>query len=210
MKEPLKKKLKTGTLIFAGCVLAGLVFTGYANWQIYRCGRFVYENTDDVPEREYGLLLGTVKMLGQWHNMFYVYRIQAAAELYKAGKVRKIIVSGDNSRKGYDETSDMKNDLVALGIPEENVLCDYAGFRTLDSVVRTENVFGVKQYTVISQRFHCERAVYIAQAHGHDTAGFAAKDPVRTVYRIYFREIFARVLAWLDTEILNRKPHFEK
>ncbi len=194
-------------------LLCGLAagLTLYANWQVSRCGKAVYRDPAEIPAREYGLLLGTVKMLGSYQNLFYTYRIKAAAELYHAGKVRKIIVSGDNSRKGYDEPSDMRQSLMDSGIPAENILCDYAGFRTLDSVVRAENVFGVKEYTVISQGFHCERAIFLARTYGHDAVGYAAKDPQlnRKRVKVYIREAFARLLAWLDVNILMRKPHFE-
>ncbi len=191
------------------CFAAGL--TLYANWQVSRCGEAVYHDPAAIPAREYGLLLGTVKMLGSYQNLFYTYRIKAAAELYHAGKIRKIIVSGDNSRKDYDEPSDMRQSLMEAGIPAENILCDYAGFRTLDSVVRAENVFRVKEYTVISQGFHCERAIFLARKYGHDAAGYAAKDPQLNHKRVkvYIREAFARLLAWLDVNILMRKPHFE-
>ncbi len=194
---------------FTAVVLLLLVF---ANWQVKKCGQSVYDNPDNIPEREYGLLLGTVKMIGSYQNLFYTHRIQAAAELYHKGKVRKIIVSGDNGRKGYDEPGDMRQSLLEAGVPEENILCDYAGFRTLDSVVRAENVFGIREYTVISQGFHCERAIFIARKHGHNAIGYAAKDPQLTAKRlkVYVREVAARFIAWLDVMVLNRKPHFEK
>ena len=103
----------------------------------------VFTSMEDVPAREFGLLLGTTRLVkGKYRNDYFYKRIRAAADLYRAGKIRKIIVSGDNSRTDYNETGDMKRELVAEGIPADDVLMDYAGFRTLDSVVRARNLYG--------------------------------------------------------------------
>ena len=93
----------------------------------------------------------------------------------------------------------------------EDVLSDYAGFRTLDSVVRARNLFGATELTVISQRFHCERAIYLAARHGIDAVGFEADEvaPRSVRIKLAVREAFARVLAVLDAEVLDTKPHFE-
>ena len=142
---------------------------------------------------------------------YFSNRIRATLELYRAGKIRKIIVSGDNGRTDYNETGDMARELVAQGVAPEDVLSDYAGFRTLDSVVRARNLFGADEITVISQRFHCERAIYLAAQHGIDAVGFEADEvaPQSVRLRLAVREAFARVLAVLDAEILKTKPHFE-
>ena len=120
-------------------------------------------------------------------------------------------MSGDNSRTDYNETGDMKQELVAEGIPADDVLMDYAGFRTLDSVVRARNLYGATELTVISQEFHVERAVYLANRYGIDAIGFAAEDSsVQSArVRLAVRESLARVRAVLDAEILHSKPHFE-
>lgn len=148
---------------------------------------------------------------GKYLNTYFFNRIHAAAELYRAGKIKKIIVSGDNSRTDYNETGDMAQELIAEGVAPEDVLSDFAGFRTLDSVVRARNLFGATEITVISQRFHCERAIYLAAQHDIDAIGFEADEhaPQTTRLRLAVREAFARVLAVLDAELLNTKPHFE-
>ena len=172
----------------------------------------VFTSVEDVPAREFGLLLGTTRLVkGKYRNDYFYKRIRAAADLYRAGKIRKIIVSGDNSRTDYNETGDMKRELVAEGIPADDVLMDYAGFRTLDSVVRARNLYGANELTVISQEFHVERAVYLADRHGIDAVGFAAEDSVvkSARVRLAVRESLARVLAVADAEILHSKPHFE-
>ena len=193
-------------------VCAALVIV-CADLRVERCaaGR-VYTSIEDIPAREYGLLLGTTRLVrGKHLNDYFFKRVRAAANLYRAGKIRKIIVSGDNGRTEYNETGDMKCELVEAGIPPDDILMDYAGFRTLDSVVRARNLFGATELTVISQEFHCERAVYLADRNGVDALGFAAEDSgVQSArIRLALRESLARVLAVLDAEILHRKPHFE-
>ena len=177
----------------------------------YADGR-VYSDVETVPAREYGLVPGTSRLVhGKYLNTYFFNRIRAAVELYRAGKIRKIIVSGDNSRTDYNETGDMERELIAEGVAPEDVLSDFAGFRTLDSVVRARNLFGANEITVISQRFHCERAIYLAARNGIDAVGFEADEvaPRSIRLKLAVREALARVMAVLDAEILNTKPHFE-
>ena len=172
----------------------------------------VYGDVESIPAREYGLVPGTSRLVhGKHPNMYFYNRVHAAAALYRAGKIRRIIVSGDNGRTDYDETGDMKRELVAEGVAPEDVLSDYAGFRTLDSVVRARNLFGASEITVISQRFHCERAIYLASENGIDAIGFVADEvaPRSIRVKLAVREAFARILAVVDAEILKTKPHFE-
>ena len=159
-----------------------------------------YCDVEKIPHREAGLVLGCVEVLPNGRtNLFFAHRIQAATELYRHRKIDVIIVSGDNHRAGYDEASDMKNALVRNGIPEERIFCDYAGFRTLDSVVRAKAIFGQTNITVVSQEFHNQRAIYIAQHRGIDAIGFNAPD-VNAYYslRTMMREHLARVKTVLD------------
>ena len=200
-------------LVFACVAFLGALALFAADWRIehFADGR-VYSDVGVVPAREYGLLPGTSRLLhGKHLNTYFFNRIRAAVELYRAGKIKKIIVSGDNSRTDYNETGDMEQELIAEGVSPEDVLSDFAGFRTLDSVVRARNLFGATELTVISQRFHCKRAIYLAAQHGIDAVGFEADEhaPQATRLRMAVREAFARVLAILDAELLNTKPHFE-
>jgi len=128
--------------------------------------------------------------------------------LYKAGKISFIVVSGDNSRKTYDEPTQMKADLVLGGVPEEVIFLDYAGFRTWDSVVRIKEIFSQDDFTIISQRFHNERAIYLAQRHGINAVAFNAKD-VNKYYglKTNIREKLARVKVFVDL-LTNKKPRF--
>ncbi len=160
-------------------------------------------SADHLPRRNAALVLGCARTLPNGRkNRFFSARMEAAAELYRSRKVSVLIVSGDNHIRNYDEPSDMKLALVDLGVPPERIVCDYAGFRTLDSVLRAERVFGQDSFIVVSQRFHALRAVFLARCRGIQAYGYCASDPVlsrRALLRNTVRERFARVAALLDT-----------
>ncbi|WP_196884969.1 vancomycin high temperature exclusion protein [Aureivirga sp. CE67] len=169
----------------------------------------IYTSTTKIPKNKVGVVLGTGKFTSRGHvNLFYKYRIEATLKLYKAGKIEYVLVSGDNSRKDYDEPSLMKEDLVKGGIPENKIFLDYAGFRTLDSVVRANKVFGQDSFTIISQKFHNERAVFIAENKNLNVVGFNARE-VSSRYSIktVIREYFARTKMVLDLTF-NVQPKF--
>jgi len=195
------KKLKI--LILAGvCIAFGVFATFY--WVSYKAKGLTYNDVNSIPKNKVGLVLGASKLAPSGNiNLFYKYRIDAAVALYKAGKIEYILVSGDNGRKGYDEPTDFKTDLIAKGIPAECIFLDYAGFRTLDSIVRANKIFGQNSITIISQKFHNQRAIYIAQHFKIDAVAFNAKD----VYKIPAREYLARAKASLDL-VFNVQPKF--
>ena len=121
----------------------------------------------EIPFSKTGLLLGTSKFLANGYiNPYYSYRIKAAAGLMQAKKIKFLIISGDNSQKNYNEPEMMKQDLVALGIDSTKLYLDFAGFRTFDSVIRAKEIFGQDSLTIISQRWHNERAIFIAEKEG--------------------------------------------
>lgn len=191
--------------------LAGIALLVYANVQVRACDKLVYSRIGDIPHREFGLLLGTSRITRGRINAFFQFRIDAAVKLYEAGKIDRIIVSGDNGRTEYNETDDMAEALLERGIKAEDILFDYAGFRTLDSVIRARNLYGADEVTIISQRFHCRRAIFIAKANDIDAIGFEATDVSRrSSKKTLVREPLACLLAWIDTRIIHRKPHFEK
>lgn len=163
-----------------------------------------------LPHNHVGLLLGTAKYQpGGGINPYFSYRIDAAVELYEAGKIRYILASGDNEHASYNEPLHMRLALLERGVPNEFIVLDYAGFSTLDSVVRTAEVFGQERFTVISQRFHNERAVYIGTYFGYDVVGYNAADiapPSGVQTRL--REYLARVKAILDLHLVRRAPRF--
>jgi len=171
---------------------------------------FVFERIEDVPYNKVGLVLGTSKYLKKGGlNPYFMYRIQAAAKLYHAKKVSYILVSGDNGTVYYNEPIEMKKELVKLGVPNDAVVLDYAGFRTLDSVIRCEKIFGQKRFTIISQDFQNKRAIYISRKKGIEAVGFNAENiNWHRGTRVEAREWFARVKLFLDLYVLNSKPRF--
>ncbi len=179
-------------------------------WVVASTNRRIYDEVNEVPAAKVCLLLGTSRNTSNGANVFFMQRMYAAAELYHAGKVKKIIVSGDNSTDNYNETEAMRRELVKLGVPTEDIVNDHAGFRTLDSVVRAKSVFDQEDIIVVSQRFHIQRALFIADAKGIKATGFVAKDPLHGTpyYKVMFREYFARVKAALDCYVLGTQPKF--
>ncbi len=169
-----------------------------------------YSDVSLIPHRRVGVLLGCAQRLSNGRaNLFFSYRVAAAATLFTANKVEYIIVSGDNHVAGYDESTEMKQALVAAGIPAERITCDFAGFRTLDSIIRAKEVFGQTSLTVISQEFHNQRAIYIASHEGIDAIGFNARAVASAPgFRTNLREQFARVKAVLDVCLLGTRPKF--
>jgi len=172
-------------------------------------GGKLFERTEQIPYNRVGLLLGTAKFLKHGHeNPYYKYRIVATVDLYRSGKIRYIIISGDNSRKTYNEPGMMKADLVEQGIDSTKIYLDYAGFRTFDSMVRLKEVFGQDSVTIISQQFHNERALYIANREGIKAIAFNARDVSKQMgLRTQIREKFARVKVFVDY-FLGKEPKF--
>lgn len=169
-----------------------------------------FASTIRIPKNKVGLLLGTspVSSYTKKANPYYYYRIDAAVKLYKSGKIDRILISGDNSTKTYSEPDMMKNDLVKRGVPSNHIYLDFAGFRTLDSVVRAKKVFKLNEFTIISQEFHNERAICLAQWYGIKAIGYNARDiSKRKGIMVQIREIFARVKLVLDM-IVNKQPRF--
>lgn len=160
----------------------------------------VYRDVDTIPEREVGLLLGTTPGSNGQVNLFFSTRIEATKELYEKEKIHHILVSGDNSTVAYNEPETMRKALIKAGIPEIDITLDYAGFRTLDSVVRASEIFSLTgSFTIISQPFHVERALFLARANDIDAIGFGAANVSLKIGAIpYIREIGARWIAVYD------------
>lgn len=169
----------------------------------------IYSEVITIPQNNVGLLLGTSpKLKNGNNNLYFDYRILAAIELYKAGKIKYILISGDNRREDYNEPEEMKKALMQKGIPEKSIYLDYAGFRTLDSIVRAKKVFGQNRLTIISQHFHNERAIYLAEKNGINAIGYNAKDVnVYSGLKTNIRELFARVKMFIDLAT-DKQPHF--
>lgn len=207
----MKKLLKR---LFILALLLGIFvisFVLYANWKINSTTKnLITSDINKVPIENVGLVLGTSRDLRNGHmNPYFRYRIEAAVELYKAGKIKNILVSGDNSSKTYNEPEDMRNELLKAGIPEEDIYMDFAGLRTLDSVIRARDIFGQHEFTVISQQFHNERAVFIAREHGIKAFGYNAKDVNSKLgFKTQLREKFARAKVFWDF-LFGVEPKFK-
>src|SRR5690606_40309684 len=213
----MKQKIETFVRRFWKlCMGLLILFTGVLllsnYWVEKQSEGLTYDSADEIPFNHTGLVLGTSKKLkGGYENLYFKYRMEAVYELYNSGKINFIIVSGDNSEFYYNETRDMKKSLVVLGIPEDCIVEDFAGFSTLDSVLRAKEVFGQDSITVISQEFHNERAIFIGKNHDIYALGFnARKVPKGYGTMILTREYFARVKALLDIYVLGTMPKFYK
>ena len=206
-KKSVVHKLQWGLLILIFGMLLVVIAADYTIQK--STNTFVYSDVNNIPYRKTALLLGTAKHVKNGNiNHYYINRITATVALYKANKIDFIVISGDNSKDSYNEPEDMKNDLVQRGVPADKIYLDYAGFRTYDSIVRMNKIFGQTSFTVISQEFHNRRAIYIAQKKGLEAVGFNADDvSVAYGFKTQVREKLARVDVFVD--LLNRtEPKF--
>lgn len=203
---PLMKIILRIILLFLLGILFILGLYQYVNWST---SPFLTAKVENISSKPVGLLLGTAKRLTNGNiNLYYQYRIDAAVTLFRKGKIKFILVSGDNGHVSYNEPTTIQNDLIARGIPADQIFLDYAGFRTLDSVVRAREVFGQQEFIVISQPFHNARAVFIARQKGIDAIGFNARDVhLQYGFKVIVREHLARVAMLLDL-MLGKQPKF--
>jgi SanA protein len=184
---------------------------------IYFCNKIIIDATKDnlysdlnkIPFNKVGLLLGASKYGKHGHNNpYYDNRIEAAINLLKNAKIKYIIISGDNSRKDYNEPASMRSDLIKGGIDSTKIYLDYAGFRTFDSIIRLKEIFGQDSVTIISQQFHNERAIYTASRAGIIAIGFNAKEAGNVQgLETPWRERLARVKTFLDFWV-GKKPKY--
>lgn len=185
-----------------------IAFILFTNWQVKKSsGEYLYNEVNKIPKNKVGLLLGTARYLkGGGVNPFFKNRIDAAVRLFHAHKIDFILVSGDNKHESYNEPRELRRALVSRGIPEDHIILDFAGFRTLDSVIRSHLVFGQDSITIISQKFHNERALYIAQKNDIKAVAFNAKDPDKWT-KVYWREYLAKTKSYLDN-LFHKQPKF--
>ncbi|MEC6831364.1 ElyC/SanA/YdcF family protein [Photobacterium toruni] len=170
----------------------------------------IYHDPAKLPAYNIGLVLGTSKYIAKTLNPYYTYRMSAAIDLYNKHKVDVFLVSGDNAHRSYNEPRTMKRDLLKAGVAKNEIVLDYAGFRTLDSVVRAKKVFDTNHFVIITQQFHCERALFIADHYNINATCLAVQEPRRGIasFKIRVREVFARVKAIIDLFILHEQPKF--
>ena len=200
------------TLVISCVMTLLIILVGSYEWITYSTQDQITNKIAHIQPTKTAMVLGTSKyVVGGGINLFFKYRMEAVKALFDHGKIQYIIVSGDNSLMEYNETRDMKKYLMNLGIQEECIIEDFAGFSTLDSVVRAKEVFGQDNLLIISQPFHNERAVFIANHHDINVIGFNAK-AVRIKYSLktHFREYLARVKCLLDVYVWHTMPKFYK
>ncbi len=199
-----KARIRRGRRWIAGA----LVVVGVLGVAIYadvqREGGPIYADIRRVPAMPVGIVFGA-----GIDNAVVNDRVQTGVALYKAGKVRKLLMTGDNGRVDYDEPDAMKADAVASGVPAQDVVCDYAGFRTYDSLYRARDIFGVHQAVLVTQRYHLPRALFIAHGLGLNAVGAdAALRPYIGQRWFDLREVAAVETAWWDVRVWHRRPKF--
>ena len=210
----MKAKRRWGRIIFVALLLVlaiGGGTIGICNGLVKHQAKVrVYSEVNEVPYRKVGLVLGTIPLVNGHPNRYYQYRMDAAAELYFAHKVSYLLLSGDNHISHYNEPESMRQSLTERGVPDSVIYLDCAGFRTFDSMVRAKKVFNQDSVTVVSQQWHNERAIYIAEHCDLDAIAFCAHDYTagRKIYlKNHLREALAKVKVVLDL-MVNKQPHF--
>lgn len=200
-----RRLLKASLFAFAAIGIG----TAWANWTVGQAADArVFADAARVPARRVGLVLGTSPRTRHGLNPFFERRLDAAAALYRAHKVRCLLASGDHGTRYYDEVDAMREGLVRRGVPADRIVLDHAGFRTLDSLVRAHRVFGVDSAVVVSDGFHLPRALYLARRNGIDAVGLrSAGVSTRVAPWPAAREVAARVLVIVDV-LTGRQPRF--
>jgi SanA protein len=192
---------KLKTVLLTIIIFSSVAFANEYNYKIYT-------DINEIPVKKAALVLGTSKYVSKGKkNYYYTYRIKAAVQLWKAKKINAIVVSGDKS-KYYDEVTTMFKDLIKAGIPSAYITRDFGGFRTFDSIVRAKEIFDLDDYIIVSQKFHLDRALYIAKEKNQRAIGFAAKEVkgTQTHQKMEGRENLAMIKAYLDINFLGTKP----
>lgn len=198
------KILKRIIIVVLLTPLFGMLIITFCNQAVIQFSKGkIYDNVKEIPYKEVGLLLGTSPTtVNGGTNIYYTYRIDAAVKLYKAKKISRILISGDGKEKSYDEPKYMRRDLIKRGIPAHKITLDKKGLRTYDSVINAKETFGLSNFTVISQRFQNERAIYLAGHNDIDAIGFNAKDAPnqkgKSAIKVRIREVFAKVKVFMD------------
>lgn len=194
-------------LLMTGIFAVILFFVACNIWVIMASSDRVFTDLNEVPATEVGLVLGTSKSFANGEpNAYFEHRMDAAARLFLKGKVKHLILSGDHRTRYYNEPADMKKALRERGVPENAITADNAGLRTLDSMIRSNKIFGKQEVVVVTQRFHSYRAVFIGQYHDINTYAYAAETlPMRSSGNLLFREFLARPMAVIDLYILKKE-----
>ncbi|MEI6265918.1 MAG: ElyC/SanA/YdcF family protein [Sphingobacteriia bacterium] len=172
----------------------------------YKARHKVFSNVENVNNKDFAIVLGAAIKNNNEPGNYLKYRLDDALSLYKSGKIKKILISGDNGEDAHDEISVMNNYLVRNGVPQDIIFGDYAGFDTYSTMERADKVFDIENAIIVSQGFHLQRAVYIARKKGIDATGYATKQSFGK-RRYFLREHFATIKSFFDC-IINRKSKY--
>lgn len=177
-------------------------------WIVNSTKEKVFFEFDSLAHHPVALVLGTSRWLTSGQpNPFFKSRMESAAILFKEGKIKHFIVSGDNRTRYYNEPAEMQKALVKLGVPSSAITLDYAGLRTLDSIVRSKEIFGQNEITIVTQAFHSYRALFISDYYNIDAIAYVAGIPDESEAEfVHWREYLARAKAVLDLYILKTEP----
>lgn len=200
------KKIRKGVLFTLAAFASLILITNI--WVVNSTADKVYSEANSLPTNDVAVVLGTShKLVTGQPNPFFEYRIKMAVTLYETGKAKHFILSGDNRTKYYNEPMEMKKALVKHGVPDSVITLDYAGLRTLDTIVRCKEIFGQNTVTIITQPFHCYRALFISNYYDMDAVAVMTEDPnPESGMRVYVREYFARAIAVLDLYVFKTTP----
>ncbi|MEO9870914.1 SanA/YdcF family protein [Ekhidna sp.] len=201
----MKKVIKVGLWML---LMLFFFILGTNIWVVQSTKDLIYQ-PENIPRNDVALVLGTSKRTVEGKpNRFFVERMNTAASLHSSQRIKHILVSGDNRTRYYNEPRDMLHALGDLNIPEEDISLDFAGLRTLDSVVRCKEVFGQTRVTIVTQQFHCYRSLFIANYLDMNAIAVSADDGGPIGNSLAFREVLARTVAVLDLYVLQRKPKY--
>ena len=184
-------------------------FTIFTNLRILKYGSPVYTSIDACPGKYCAVVLGAGVVQNMYLSPVLEDRVRTAVGLYKAGKVKKLLMSGANHTKNYNEVKAMKNHAVKWGVNPRDIFLDYASFSTYESMYRAQYIFGIKEAVIITQRFHVNRSVYLAKKFDIKAVGLVADRRGYIYIRQYrLREKLARVKAWVEAVILRPLPSY--
>jgi SanA protein len=197
-------------IVFAGLIAFLLLIITSNAWIVWSTADKVFSDQSLLPDHRVALVLGTSnKTVSGGANPYFEKRMETAAKLYEMGKIDHIIVSGDNRSRYYNEPMEMQKALIKLGVPASVITLDFAGLRTLDSIVRCKEIFGQHRITIITQSFHSYRALFISKYYDIEAVAMVTDETdVEYSFKVRLREYFARTKAILDLYLLKTSPRF--
>ncbi len=210
-KSPWRKRLMIlgGLVTLVLAIGAGVLAIDW--WMDRSAQPRIHHRVEGLPQRQVALILGARVYPSGRLSAMLEDRVQGGVELYKAGRVQKLLMSGDNSETHYDEVTAMRRRAIELGVPSDDVVRDFAGFRTWDSLVRAREIWDLQELIIVSQKFHLVRALFIARGLGINAHGYVATRPGGyggSHRRSRIREVPARAKAWFDRYIVRPAPRF--